>query len=51
MGAYKTNPGSVRPNVSSPQQWAFARVNSFIKGGHDEDDDLKESLIKFREYV
>ena len=51
MGAYKTNPGSVRPNVSSPQQWAFARVNSFIKGGHDEDDDLKESLIKFKEYV
>ena len=33
MGAYKTNPGSVRPNVTSPQQWAFARVNSFIKGG------------------
>ncbi len=33
MGAYKTNPGSVRPNVTSPQQWAMARVNSFIEGG------------------
>lgn len=31
VGAYRTNPGSVRPNVSSPQQWAMARVNSFLK--------------------
>ena len=30
IGAYKTNPGSVRPNVSSPEQWAYARVNSFL---------------------
>ena len=30
VGAYKTNPGSVRPNVSSPDQWAYARVNSFL---------------------
>jgi cation transport regulator ChaB len=30
IGAYKTNPGSVRPNVSSKEQWAFARVNSFL---------------------
>ena len=43
MGAYKTNPGSVRPNVTSPQQWALARVNSFLKGGHKQDDDLKEA--------
>ena len=43
MGAYKTNPGSVRPNVTSPQQWAMARVNSFLKGGHKQDDDLKEA--------
>jgi len=44
MGAYKTNPQSVRPNVTSPQQWALARVNSFIKSGHKQDDDLKEEL-------
>jgi len=25
-GAYKSNPQSVRPNVKSPEQWAYARV-------------------------
>ena len=30
MGAYRTNPGSVRPSVRSPQQWAMARVYSFV---------------------
>ncbi len=30
VGAYKTNPGSVRPTVKSPEQWAYARVNSFL---------------------
>ena len=30
VGAYKTNPGSVRPSVKSPEQWAYARVNSFL---------------------
>ena len=30
VGAYNTNPGSVRPSVSSPEQWAYARVNSFL---------------------
>ena len=29
IGAYRTNPGSVRPNVTSAEQWAMARVNSF----------------------
>ena len=33
MGAYRTNPGSVRPTVKSPQQWAMARVYSFSVGG------------------
>lgn len=46
VGAYKTNPESVRPNVSSPEQWAYARVNSFLyvlrngkfrSGKHDTD--------------
>ena len=46
IGAYKTNPSSVRPSVSSPQQWAMARVNSFLRalrngkyksGKHDTD--------------
>lgn len=46
VGAYNTNPQSVRPSVSSADQWAFARVNSFLyvlrtgkfRGGkHDQD--------------
>lgn len=46
IGAYKTNPESVRPSVSSPEQWAMARVNSFLyavrngkyrSGKHDTD--------------
>ena len=31
VGAYKTNPGSVRPSVNSPEQWAYARVNAFLQ--------------------
>jgi hypothetical protein len=30
VGAYKTNPQSVRPQVNSPEQWAFARVYAFV---------------------
>ena len=30
VGAYNTNPSSVRPTVKSPEQWALARVNSFL---------------------
>ena len=30
IGAYRGNPQSVRPNVTSASQWAFARVNSFL---------------------
>jgi len=46
IGAYRTNPSSVRPNVSSPEQWAMGRVNSFLfalrngkfrSGKHDQD--------------
>ena len=33
IGAYKTNPASVRPSVKSPEQWAFARVYSAVMGG------------------
>lgn len=46
IGAFENNPQSVRPNISSPQQWAMARVNSFLyalrnqryrSGKHDTD--------------
>lgn len=30
IGAYKTNPGSVRPMVKSPEQWAMARVYAAV---------------------
>lgn len=30
IGAYRTNPGSVRPTVNNPQQWAMGRVNGFL---------------------
>ncbi len=30
VGAYKTNPQSVRPNVKSPEQWAMARVYASV---------------------
>ncbi len=30
VGAYRTNPSSVRPNVTGPDQWAYARVNAFL---------------------
>ena len=33
IGAYKTNPQSVRPNVKSKEQWAMARVYSAVMGG------------------
>lgn len=53
VGAYRTNPSSVRPNVTSPEQWAMARVNSFIeaargakKVNHDQDihDKIKKTM-------
>lgn len=46
IGAYKTNPESVRPSVTSADQWAYGRVNSFLyalrngrfrSGKHDQD--------------
>ena len=43
IGAYKTNPGSVRPQVKSAEMWAYGRVYSFVMkrkttfGGSDAD--------------
>jgi len=33
MGAFFTNPTSVRKNVSSPTQWGIARIYSAVMGG------------------
>ena len=58
VGAFKTNPSSVRPSVSSAEQWGLARVNSFLyvlkngkfrKGKHDTDLLPKEHPLKKKE--
>ena len=49
IGAYKTNPGSVRPNVKSKEQWAMARVYAFVMKGktyRTADKDLADKLRK-----
>jgi hypothetical protein len=49
VGAYKTNPGSVRPSVKSPEQWAMARVYAFVMKGktyRTADKDLADKLRK-----
>jgi len=60
VGAYRTNPSSVRPNVKSPEQWAMARVNSFLRivsgsksANHDKDllPSGHPSSTKKREYI
>jgi hypothetical protein len=33
VGAYHTNPQSVRPQVHSADQWAMARIYSAVMGG------------------
>ena len=30
IGAFRTNRSSVRPNVTSPEQWAFSRVYAVL---------------------
>jgi len=50
IGAYHTNPSSVRPMVKSPEQWAYARVYSFVMkrkgtyGGIDKHIAIKYNL-------
>ena len=33
VGAFKTNPASVRPTVKSPEQWAMARIYAAVTPG------------------
>jgi len=42
VGAYKTNPQSVRSNVHSKEQWAMGRVYSAVMGGKASKIDAKE---------
>ena len=41
-GAYKSNPGSVRPQVKSATQWGIARLYSAVGGGKAAKVDAKE---------
>lgn len=42
IGAYKTNPESVRKNVKSKEQWAMGRVYSAVMGGKASKIDANE---------
>jgi hypothetical protein len=54
VGAYKTNPESVRPSVKSKEQWAMGRVYSFVmkqkgtwgKADKDLADKVRKKKIK-----
>ena len=52
VGAFKTNPESVRKTVKSPEQWAMGRVYSFVmkqKGTWGKaDKDLADKVRKKR---
>ena len=45
IGAYKTNPQSVRPQVKSPEQWGYGRIYSAVMGGKAAKIDAKQ-LVK-----
>jgi hypothetical protein len=45
VGAFYTNPESVRPHIRSPEEWAYARVYSAVMGGPTAKID-KSHLIK-----
>ena len=45
IGAYKTNPQSVRPSVKSPEQWGYGRLYSAVMGGKASKID-KNLLVK-----
>ena len=57
VGAYRTNPKSVRPSVKSPEQWAFGRVYSFVMrqkgtwGKADKDIADKVRKLKIKGYI
>jgi len=46
IGAYKTNPQSVRPQVKSAEQWAYARVYASVSKGSKSAKIDKDLLIK-----
>ena len=57
IGAYKTNPKSVRPSVKSKEQWAISRIYSFLMkapgtwGKADKDIADEVRKLKIRGYT
>ena len=57
IGAYKGNPSSVRPSVKSKEQWAQARIYSFVMkqpgtwGRADKDLADKVKKLKIKGYM
>jgi len=51
VGAFNTNRAAVRPSVKSAEQWAYARIYSFVGGGKTQktaDADLWKQHLKNR---
>jgi len=46
IGAYYSNPQSVRPSVTSPQEWSKARLYSAVTGGKAAKVDAKHLIKK-----
>jgi hypothetical protein len=46
VGAYYSNPQSVRPNVTSPIQWAYGRLYSAVMSGAAARIDSKHLIKK-----
>lgn len=46
VGAFKTNPSSVRPSVKSADQWGLARVYSAVMGGKTQKIDASHLVKK-----
>lgn len=44
VGAYYTNPQSVRPHIKSPEEWAMARIYSAVMGGKAAKIDAKHLI-------
>jgi hypothetical protein len=46
VGAYKTNPTSVRKGIRSPEQWSYGRLYSAVMGGPAARVDAKHLIRK-----
>ena len=46
VGAFKSNPQSVRPSVKSPEQWAMARVYASVNPSTKSHKVDKKHLVK-----